>query len=137
MYHQTHVLWVLCIILDLRVEVLVHPPLINTTSLLLCYSPLTYLRFPDCAQMTVLQVSDDLEANLGLGGLIPPPFPPISPPAQLSHNVLLLVTEEKWNSVASDRAIPVTHTHASTHTQTHTNAYTHTGTTHARLLWGF
>lgn len=47
------------------IEVLVYPPIINTPSLLLCYSPLTYLRFPDCAQMTVLQVSDDLEANLG------------------------------------------------------------------------
>ena len=78
-------------------------------------------RFHACTRMTVLQVSDDLEANLGLGGgggewrspttntQSPPPTPPLQ--AQLSRNMLLLVTEEKWNTVSSDGAIPFTHTH--------------------------
>lgn len=60
------------------IEVRVDPLLNNSPSLLLCYCPLTYLRSPDCTQMTVLQVSDALEANLGGGGLIPPPS--FSPP---------------------------------------------------------
>lgn len=81
----------------------------------------------DCAQMTVLQVGEDLEANLGWRGLNPPTLLPL---AQLSRNVLLLVTEEKWNSVASDRAIPATHTaqtckHMYITTHTHTAAHTH------------
>lgn len=58
-------LWSLYYIVSHGMEILDYPPLINAPSLLLCFSRLTYLRFPDCAQMTVRQVSDDLEANLG------------------------------------------------------------------------
>ena len=45
-------------------------------------------------------------------------------PAQLSHNVLLLVTEEKWSSVANDRAIPAPHSQTREQ-EAHTNTLVH------------
>lgn len=62
---KTYVPWNLVIVYYTESHWIVYPHIFNPASPLFCYSPLTCLRFPNCAQMTVLQVSDDREANLG------------------------------------------------------------------------